>query len=49
MIVSTSAPSAELRRAFRREEFRTFAGVALGVAVGALVWLVSLSLVRLAV
>ena len=41
--------SAERQRAFKRAECRDFTGVALGVASGALVWLVLLSLVRLTV
>ena len=44
-----SQTSAIRRRAFQREELRDFAGVALSVGAGALVWLVFLSLVRLTV
>jgi hypothetical protein len=44
-----SAPRAERRRAFEHEQSRDFAGVALGVATGVLVWIVLLSLVRLTV
>jgi hypothetical protein len=47
IIASTAAslPSAEQQRgAFRRGELRDCAGIAVGVATGALVWLVFLSL-----
>jgi hypothetical protein len=39
-------PLAERRRILRREEIRDFAGVAIGVTLGALVWLAVLSLAR---
>ena len=42
--VTTVAPLAERRNVLRRESLRDFAGVAVGVAVGALVWLAFLSL-----
>ena len=46
MIVSTAVPSsnAEQRAAFKRRELRDCAGVTFGVASGAFVWLVLLSL-----
>jgi len=45
--VAVAAPLAERRHVVRRESLRDFAGVAVGVALGALVWLVFLSLTRL--
>ena len=45
--VRAVAPLAERRNNVRRESLRDFAGVAVGVGVGALVWFVALSLVRL--
>lgn len=45
--VAAVAPLAERRRVLRRESLRDFAGVAVGVAGGALVWLAFLSLTRL--
>jgi hypothetical protein len=41
------SPSADHRRAVKRDEPREFGGVAAGIAAGALVWLVFLSLMRL--
>lgn len=49
MAVRVVAPPAERRSNVRRESLRDFAGVAVGVAVGALVWFAFLSLVRLPV
>jgi hypothetical protein len=47
--VAAVAPLTERRQAIRRESLRDFAGVALGVVAGALVWLAFLSLTRLPV
>jgi hypothetical protein len=44
--VAAVAPLAERRHVLRRESLRDFAGVAVGVAAGALVWLAFLSLMR---
>ena len=46
ILIADVAPLAERRRLLRRESPRDFAGVAVGVTVGALVWLVLLSLIR---
>jgi hypothetical protein len=42
-------PLEERRRLVRRESVRDFAGVAVGVSAGALVWLALLSLLRVRV
>jgi hypothetical protein len=42
----TVVPLAERRQVLRRESLRDFAGVAVGVAAGGLVWLGFLSLTR---
>jgi hypothetical protein len=44
--IATIAPVAERRRRLKRERLRDFAGVAVGVAVGAFMWLALLSFVR---
>ena len=41
------APLAERRQTLRRESVRDFVGVAIGVAAGALVWVVFLGFIRL--
>ena len=40
------APLAERRNRIRRESMRDFAGIALGVATGGLIWFAFLSLAR---
>ena len=45
--VPAVAPLIERRQTLRRESLRDFVGVAVGVAAGALVWVVFLGLVRL--
>ena len=47
ILIAAVAPLAERERLVRRESIRDFAGVAMGVSVGALVWLALLSLFRL--
>jgi hypothetical protein len=49
IVIADVAPLAERRQVVRRESMRDFAGVAVGVAAGALVWLAFLSLARLPV
>lgn len=44
--VAAVVPLVERRQVPRRESLRDFAGVAVGVAAGALVWLAFLSLTR---
>jgi hypothetical protein len=46
ILVADVASLEERRRLVRRESVRDFAGVAVGVGVGALVWLALLSLLR---
>jgi hypothetical protein len=46
IFVADVAPLEERRRLVRRESVRDFAGVAVGVSAGALVWLALLSLLR---
>ena len=46
IVVTARAPLAERRNVIRRESLRDFAGVAVGVAASALLWVVSLSLIR---
>jgi hypothetical protein len=41
------APLTERRQSLRRESVRDFLGIAVGVATGALLWVVFLGLVRL--
>jgi hypothetical protein len=44
--VTAVVPLAERRQALRRESLRDFAGVAAGVAAGALIWIALLALAR---
>jgi hypothetical protein len=46
ILIADVATLEERRRLVRRESVRDFAGVAVGVGVGALVWLALLSLLR---
>jgi hypothetical protein len=46
ILIADVASLEERRRLVRRESVRDFAGVAVGVGVGALVWLALLSLLR---
>jgi hypothetical protein len=46
ILIADVASLEERRRLVRRESARDFAGVAVGVGVGALVWLALLSLLR---
>jgi hypothetical protein len=47
LIADAVAPRAERAQLVRRESIRDFAGVAVGVSVGALLWLALVSLFRL--
>ena len=47
ILIADVAPRAEREQLIRRESIRDFAGVALGVSVGALVWLALVALFRL--
>jgi hypothetical protein len=47
LIADVVVPRAEREQLVRRESMRDFAGVAVGVSVGALVWLALVSLFRL--
>ncbi len=48
-IPAVARPLAERRDIVRRETVRDFAGVAVGVVIGALIWVAFLSIVRLPV
>ena len=45
-LVTELAPVEERRREVQRESVRDFAGVAMGVSAGALIWIALLSLLR---
>jgi len=45
--MTSASLNADRRGALKREELRDLGGVATGVAAGALIWLVLLSLMRL--
>ena len=45
--IGAGAPLTQRRHLLRRESLRDFAGVAVAVAAGALVWLTYLSFIRL--
>ena len=47
LAIAASAPLTQRRDRLRRESLRDFAGVAVAVAAGALVWLTYLSFIRL--
>jgi len=47
ILIADVAPRAEREQLIRRESIRDFAGVAVGVSVGALVWLALVALFRL--
>ena len=47
LAVAAPATLSERRQVLRRESLRDFAGVAIGVAAGALIWVAFFSLVRL--
>lgn len=48
-VVAVAVPIADRKDLIRRESVRDFAGVAVGVAIGALVWIALLSAIRLPV
>ena len=47
ILIADVAPRAEREELIRRESIRDFAGVAVGVSVGTLVWLALVALFRL--
>ena len=47
LLIADVVPRAEREQLVRRESMRDFAGVAVGVSVGALLWLALVSLFRL--
>lgn len=48
-VAAVVVPIADRKDLVRRESLRDFAGVAVGVAIGALVWIAFLSVVRMPV